>query len=200
MTESDTGESIDLPRSSELVSANNSKLLIVDMQEKLLPAIPVADKVTARCRMLIQGAQTLQVPVYATEQYPKGLGSTVTAIAELLQDIPEKQRFSCAEVLNWGSAANQDDDRQKIVVAGIEAHVCVQQTVLDLLAYGFLVFVVADAVASRGKLDWQIALQRMQGSGAVLTTSEAVLFEWCEKAGTPEFKEISRLIKESSSP
>lgn len=181
-------------RSSELLSRTDSKLLIVDVQEKLLPSIAVADRMIDNCRLLIQGAQILEVPVYATEQYPKGLGSTTAALADLLNEIPGKLRFSCAEVLNWGSAAEQADDRQKVVVAGIEAHVCVLQTVLDLIAQGFQVFVPADAIASRHKLDWQVALDRMSLSGAVVTTSESVLFEWCEVAGTPEFKQISKLI------
>jgi isochorismate hydrolase len=96
--------------------------------------------------------------------------------------------------LNWGTAAELPDERDQIVVAGIECHVCVQHTVLDLLSHGFRVFIPADAVASRHKLDWKIALDRMSTSGATVTTTESVLFEWCEAAGTPEFKEISRLI------
>ena len=95
---------------------------------------------------------------------------------------------------NWGSASIQEDDRDKIVVAGIECHVCVQQTVLDLMAYGFRVFVPADAVASRHKFDWEIALRRMSDSGATITTTESVLLEWSEIAGTDEFKLISNLI------
>ncbi len=181
-------------RSPELLSAGNSRLLIVDMQQKLLPLIPVAERTIRNCRRLIEGAGVLSVPVFATEQYPKGLGGTVPELAELLAGIPSKVRFSCTEVLNWGSAAEQEDDRDQIVVAGIECHVCIQQTVLDLLADGYRVFVPADAVASRHKLDWRMALDRMSASGATLTTTESVLFEWCEVAGTPEFKEISRLI------
>src|SRR6185295_2288401 len=100
------------------------------------------------------------------------------------------------EVLEWGTAAEQADNRYQVVVAGMEAHVCVQQTVLDLLSSGFQVFVPADAVSSRGELDWKIALDRMAGNGATIVTTESVLFEWCEVSGTPEFKQISQLIKE----
>ncbi len=181
-------------RSNELLSRRDSKLLIVDVQVKLLPLIPVTEQLVANCRRLILGAEILDVPVYATEQYPKGLGRTVDDLAELLDDIPEKQRFSCAEVLAWGTAAAQHDDRDKVVVAGIEAHVCVLQTVLDLISQGFHVYVPADAVASRHRFDWKIALRRMSDSGAVVTTTESVLFEWSEVAGTPEFKQISKLI------
>ncbi len=183
-------------RSSELLSQTDSKLLIVDVQEKLLSSIPVVDRMIGNCRRLIQGAQILQIPVYATEQYPKGLGTTTQTLAELLDDILEKLRFSCSEALNWGSAGEQADDRHKVVVAGIEAHVCVQQTVLDLIARGFQVYVPADAIASRYKLDWQVALDRMSLCGAVVTTTESILFEWCEVAGTPEFRQISKLITE----
>jgi isochorismate hydrolase len=186
-------------RSHELVSRSESRLLIVDVQEKLVPSIANSERMLANCRQLIRGAAILNVPVFATEQYPKGLGHTVPVLAELLASIPEKQRFSCSEVLNWGLAAEQADNRFQIVVAGIEAHVCVLQTVLDLLAAGFQVFVVADAISSRDEFDWQIALNRMSDSGATIVTTESVLFEWCEVSGTPEFKQISQLIKDKAS-
>lgn len=184
-------------RSHELLSRTVSKLLIVDVQEKLVPLIFNAERMIGNCRRLLQGAKILEVPVFATEQYPKGLGATVGPLKELCNSIPEKLRFSCAEVLNWGTAAEQTDNRFQIVVAGIESHVCVLQTVFDLLAAGFQVFVPADAIASRGELDWKIALDRMSNGGAVITTTESVLFEWCERSGTPEFKQISQLIKEA---
>src|SRR5438552_5232048 len=111
----------------------------------------------ANCRMLIQGAKVLGVPVFASEQYPKGLGGTVPELAELLEKPAQKQRFSCVQVLDWGVAAGQPDDRFQVVVAGIEAHVCVLQTVLDLLGSGFQVYVAADAVSSRNEFDRKIA-------------------------------------------
>jgi nicotinamidase-related amidase len=181
-------------RSHELLDRDASRLLIVDVQEKLLPLIAVRDRLVHNCRRLIQGAQLLGVPVFATEQYPKGLGPTAPELAELLDSIPDKRRFSCAEVLDWGNAADETVDRDQVVVAGIEAHVCVLQTALDLISQGFRVYVPADAVASRGKFDWQIALERLRDSGAVLTTTESALFEWCETSTAPEFKQISRLI------
>lgn len=187
-------------RSVDLLSRDDSRLLIVDMQEKLMPAIPVAQQVIANCVTLVKAARLLGPPVFATEQYPRGLGGTVTPLAELLGELPDKVRFSCTEVLDWSTAAESEDfalrDRHKVVVAGIEAHVCVLQTVLDLMAAGYHVYVPADAVASRHKLDWRVALDRMAAHGAVITTTESVLFEWCELAGSAEFKEISRLVKE----
>lgn len=179
-------------RSRELLSRDDSRLLIVDVQEKFVPVIPVAEQLITNCRKLIQGAQILGVPVAATEQYPRGLGATVPELAELLPERPEKLRFSCAECLNWAAAGN--DDRSKVVVAGIETHVCILQTALDLMAMGYEVYLPVDALASRHKHDWRFALERMANSGAVVTTTEAVLFEWCEVAGTDEFKQISRLV------
>jgi nicotinamidase-related amidase len=184
----------ELPHSHELLSRAESRLLIVDMQEKILPVIDGHEGVTANCLKLIEAAQILDVPATATEQYPKGLGPTTAEIAQRLPDRPEKVEFSCLNCLDWNTASSDPEGRFKVVVAGIEAHVCVQQTVLDLLSHGFRVFVAADAVSSRKSLDREIALQRMAASGAVITTTESVLFEWCERAGTAEFKEISRLV------
>jgi len=183
--------------SNELLSSGRCKLLIVDVQEKLVPAIPVADRLIFECSRLIRAARIFDIPVFATEQYPRGLGGMVPELSQLLDDCPEKVRFSCAEVLNWGSAAEQDDERYQVLVAGMEAHVCVLQTVLDLLSQGFMVYVAADAVASRKKLDWKIALRRMEASGAVILTAESAMFEWCGTAGTDRFKQISRIVQET---
>jgi len=185
-------------RHPELLSKARSRLLIVDVQERLTPHIPRAAETIANCVKLVRGAEILDVPAVATEQYPKGLGATVPELAMLFPERLEKQRFSCAEVLNWGTGAEREDDRDQIIVAGIESHVCVLQTAFDLLAAGFQVFVPADAVASRRELDWKFALRRISDAGAIVTTTESVLFEWAETSATPEFKQISRLIKQSS--
>ena len=179
-------------RNSELFSHRHSRLLLIDLQEKLVPVIADRENLLARCRLLAQGAQILGVPIHATEQYPKGLGATLPEIAEFVVERPAKVRFSCSECLGWGPPA--PEDRFQIVVAGIETHVCVQQTVLDLLALGYQVQVPVDAVSSRHDLDREVAIRRMELSGATITTAEAVLFEWCEVAGTPEFKAISKLV------
>lgn len=183
-------------RSSELLSRHDCRLLIVDVQEKLVPLLWQGDRIVANCRKLIEGAKILGVPVSATEQYPKGLGRTVPELARLLAPPIEKLRFSCGEALDWGTAAEQPDGRHQVVVAGIETHVCVMQTVLDLLTAGYQVFVPADALSSRSELDWDVALRRMAGNGATIVTTESVLFEWCEVSGSPEFKQISTLIKQ----
>lgn len=184
-------------RSHELLSRETSRLLIIDMQEKLLPSIPVHEQLLANQSRLIAAATLFGVPICVTEQYPRGLGPTASELRNQLpgHTFAEKLRFSAAECLGWGTAAESSEARHQVVVAGIETHVCVLQTVLDLLAGGFQVFVVADAVGSRAKLNWQIALRRLSAGGAIVTSTESVLFEWCEVAGTPEFKQISQLIK-----
>lgn len=181
-------------RSSELLSASTSRLLIVDMQDKLLAAMKESDHVTGNCVKLVRGAEILGVPVGATEQYPQGLGGTNETIARLIPQRPEKMRFSCSEVVEWAGQGTSPDHPHQIVLAGIEAHVCVLQTAFDLLTSGFEVFVVADAVTSRNRTDYEFGLKRMSDSGIHLVTTEMVLFEWCEVAGTDEFKKISRII------
>jgi nicotinamidase-related amidase len=185
-----------LPRSPLLMSRDDTALLVVDIQDKLLPLIPDEARIVWNTRRLVDAARILELPVGATEQYPQGLGPTRAELAERLGEIPSKLTFSCggcALVFEQFAAQN----RHKILVTGIEAHVCVQQTALDLLANGYHVYVAVDAVGSRNALDQQTALQRMDSAGVTLTTTEAALFEWCEVAGTPEFKEISRLVRET---
>ena len=185
-----------LTRSPELMGREDTSLLVVDMQAKLLPLIVGHERLVWNVRRLIDGAKILGVPLAATEQYPKGLGPTTPELAASLGTIPAKLAFSaaeCAEIFTtW-----RDKGIWKILVCGIETHVCVGQTVHDLLGEGFRVFVAADAVGARGLVDHEIALRRMDSSGATLTTTEAALFEWCERAGTPEFKQVSALVRES---
>ncbi len=184
-------------RSPELLHRASSRLLIVDVQEKLVAALreSTRERLVSNCRFLIEGARLFGVPVTATEQYPQGLGSTVASLAELISERPAKKRFSGVECLGWPTAASASDDRFQIVVAGMETHVCVMQTVLDLLAAGYQTTVVADAVGARGDLDHHTALERMANGGATISTAEAVLFEWCESAEVPEFKRLSALVK-----
>ncbi len=184
-----------LPRSPELMSAGDTGLLVVDVQEKLLGAIGGHQQVAWNCRRLLDGAKVLGLPVVATEQYPQGLGPTVPELAERLGEVPSKLTFSCGGCPGVFKDL-QERGIQKLAVCGIEAHVCVQQTVLDLLAGGWRVYVAVDAVGSRFEIDYRTALSRMDSAGAALTTTEAALFEWCAAAGTPQFKQISRLVRE----
>ncbi len=185
-----------LRRSPELLSRTESALLIVDVQEKLLGLISGWRRVVWNIGRLIDGAQLLGVPCTATEQYPQGLGPSHPDVAARLPERPSKQRFSC---VGCGSIPEQWAERglTKIVVAGIETHVCILQTVLDLLSEGFRVYVVADAVGARHPVDHEIALRRMDSQGAILTTCESVLFEWCESSAAVEFKQVSQLIRQT---
>jgi nicotinamidase-related amidase len=183
------------PRSPELMSRNDTALLVVDMQEKLLRLIAGHERVIWNTRRLIDGAKALGVPVAATEQYPQGLGPTTPELAKMLGAVPAKLMFSCRECQPLLTELQQRGIG-KILVCGIEAHVCVQQTVLDLLADGYRVYLALDAIGARHEIDYTTALRRMESSGATLTTTEAALFEWCQVAGTPEFKQISALVRE----
>lgn len=184
-----------LPRSPELMSADDTGLLVVDVQEKLIGLISGHQRIVWNIRRLLDGAKALGVATAATEQYPQGLGGTVVELAQRLEEIPGKTSFSCGacpEIFErW-----QRRGITRVLVAGIEAHVCVQQTVFDLLASGRRVYVAVDAIGARYDVDYQFALRRMDSAGATLTTTEAALFEWCQRSGTPQFKEISRLVKE----
>jgi nicotinamidase-related amidase len=185
-----------LARSPELMSPADTSLLVVDVQEKLMRLIPGAATIVWNIRRLLDGARILQVPVLASEQYPQGLGPTVPQLAGLIGNIPGKVAFSClgcAEV----AAALDSDERPKVLLAGIEAHVCIQQTALDLLWAGHRVYLAVDAIGARFARDYEIALRRMESSGVTLTTTEAALFEWCQAAGTSQFKQISALVRES---
>ncbi|HOA52268.1 MAG TPA: hydrolase, partial [Thermogutta sp.] len=175
---------------------DNTALLVIDVQERLIPHITDHKRIVWNIRRLIDAATILGVRVVGTEQYPKGLGPTVPVLAERLGTLPEKLMFSCRECWNLFNELKAQGMRN-LLVTGIETHVCVQQTVLDFLAQGWGVYVAADAVGSRHRIDYEIALRRMEVSGAVLTTTEAALFEWCVRAGTDQFKKISRLVQES---
>ncbi len=177
------------------MSRGDTALVVIDVQEKLAPAIADSGRVVWNVRRLIDGAKLLGLPVVATEQYPQGLGPTLPELAGRLGEIPSKLTFSaggCPEVFH----DLEGRGIHKLLVCGMEAHVCVEQTVLDLLGQGWRVYVAVDAVGSRREIDYRTALARMDASGATLTTTEAALFEWCQVAGTPEFKQISRLVRE----
>jgi nicotinamidase-related amidase len=177
------------------MSAADTGLLVIDVQDKLLAKIPDADALVRNVAFLIDGARLLGLTVQATEQYPKGLGPTVPSLAERLPERLDKVAFSCAAVPaiveGFRAAA-----RPKVVLAGMETHVCVQQTALDLLALNFRVYVPEDAVASRYRVDHDRALRRLEQAGAIITTTEAAVFEWVGGAGAPKFKEVSRLVQE----
>lgn len=186
----------DIIRFKNLLNREKTCLLIIDLQEKILKVMDSPEEVLSNTLKLIKGVQILNVPVFITEQYPKGLGPTITEISELLssQAPVQKLTFSCSGAGDLLSVLKSKNIEQ-VIVCGIESHVCVQQSVLDLLANGFQVNLAADAVASRKKKDYDFALRRMEKHGAEITTTEAILFELLNVCGTDEFKQVSKIIK-----
>jgi len=183
-------------RSVELLAQSDSVLVVVDFQQKFVPTLNNATRLIWNIRRLIDGAQLLQVPTLGTEQYPQGLGQTVPELRDDAITWHKKSTYSCCGCATFFDALVQLN-RPKVVVCGIEAHVCVTQTVLDLLSMGYRVFVPVDAVGSRNTLDYKTAIRRLDSSGATLTTVESVIFEWCGDSANPAFKAVSALIKQS---
>jgi len=179
-----------------LIDRDRSALLIVDVQEKLAPVMTDPRRVIHNCSLLLRAAQRLSIPALVTEQYPRGIGPTVVDLREWIPvgGLVEKTHFSCAAepvVLDRIHALG----RPQLVIAGTEAHICVLQTALGLKAVGFEVFVVADACASRRAENEALAMARLGHEGVGVVGVEMALFEWLHKAGTPEFKELSALIR-----
>lgn len=174
-----------------LIDADNSALLVIDVQERLLPAIDGGQTCVDNVLWLLRVARRIGVPVLACEQYPQGLGPTHPAVAaELPADcMAEKVHFSAVA---GGCHGLGQEGPDQYVVCGTEAHVCVMQTVLDLVAAGKRVFVVEEAVGSRRASDKALALARMRDAGATVVSREMVAFEWLRQAATPLFREISR--------
>ena len=172
--------------------APTSLLCVVDIQERLLPAIPAGPQVLSMAGRLADAAALLGVRSVLTEQYPKGLGPTPPELTAKLPPALPKITFSCCGSDAFTAALT--DDIESVLLCGLETHVCIQQTALDLLARGLTVFIAVDAVASRHTLDHEIALRRLESSGAILTTTEAALFEWCRSAEHPQFQAVRRLV------
>jgi nicotinamidase-related amidase len=175
--------------------ADTTALLIVDVQERLLPAMHENASILESTRRLAAAAGVLGVPVLVTEQYPAGLGPTCAQLRECLPNVPpiEKTRFSACVPATTQRLT--EIARPHILVAGIEAHVCVQQTVLDLLRMGYMPYLCADATGSRRPSDRDVAIERMRQAGAVVTTTESVIFELTGEAGTELFKCILKIVK-----
>jgi nicotinamidase-related amidase len=183
-----------MPHATQM-SAADTGLLVIDVQEKLLPLIPDAKAVVRNAAFLVDAAKLLGMTVQATEQYPRGLGPTVPDLASRLPHRPEKTAFSSCAVAEVVETFHREA-RPKVVLAGLETHVCVLNTALDLLALDFRVYLAIDAVGARYRVDHDTALRRLERAGAVLTTSEGCVFEWVGGAGHPRFKDVSRLVQE----
>jgi nicotinamidase-related amidase len=176
-----------------LLNKDDSILLLVDVQEKLTPPVLNKEIFLARCEWLLKLATKMGVPIMVSEQYPKGLGSTLEQFKPYYskQECIEKIHFSCMQEPNYTQKLREFNKSQLIVI-GIEAHVCVLQTAMDLKGEGFEIYIVVDAVSSRSELDLKYALKRMKQEGIHLVTAEMVFFEWLRQAGTPEFKALSK--------
>lgn len=177
--------------SRRVLDRERTAVVVVDVQEAFRPAVLDFESVAHNSGVLVEGAQTLNLPVIVTEQYPRGLGKTVPEVAEKLDGLEtlEKTVFSAAEAEGFDLQG-----RDQALVCGIETHVCVSQTVHDLLERGVEVHVAADAVTSRSEQNRRLGLEKMEHSGAVITSVETALFELLGRAGTEEFKTIQKLI------
>ena len=166
--------------------------LVVDYQEKLVPVMKEQELLIYHSQILLQGLKILDVPMIITQQYTRGLGTTVQDITAAVgtEEYVEKISFSAFE-----NVKDQIAGKRFVIVCGIESHICVLQTVIDLAAAGYIPVVVEDCISSRKKHDKKIAIERMSMEGAVITTSESILFELLREAGTETSKKIQRLIK-----
>jgi len=181
--------------SPPLLKPQDSVLLVVDFQDKLLPAVHEHEACVAAAAKMIEAAKMLAVPIILTEQYPAGLGRTCATIAKAVGDaaVHEKVRFSgCVESVTKRLTELR---RENVLVIGIEAHVCVQQSVLELLHLGYRAYVCADAITSRRVLDRDMAIARMRQAGAIITTTESLIFELLGEAGGERFKQVLRIVK-----
>jgi nicotinamidase-related amidase len=178
------------------IKKENTIGVVIDIQSRLYPIIQGNEEITRNNRILIRGLQVLNIPIVVTQQYTKGLGETIPEIAEVLGEYEhiEKMAFSCCDEPRF----NEDlalASKMYVIVTGIEAHVCVMQTVNDLIRQGYIPVVVEDCIGSRKPNDKQMAVERMRQAGAIITTYESILFELLKYSGTPKFKEISKLVK-----
>lgn len=176
-----------------LISQDQSLLVLIDVQEKLFAKVVNSDALVSRCAWLLKLARTMGVPILASEQYPKGLGATIDSLAHYVapEECISKVHFSCMQEPNYIKHLHQLNKKQLLLI-GIEAHVCVLQSALEMKEAGFEVFVVVDAVSSRNAEDAKYGLKRMKQEGITLVTAEMVFFEWVRQAGTPEFKALSQ--------
>lgn len=180
------------------LEAEQCALIVVDIQEKLLPPIWEKERMVRNSQLLIRLAGILKIPALATTQYMKGLGNTIPEISSLLPDTPtvDKLMFSC-----FGSEAfcsllkRLPGQRTTVLLCGMETHICVMQTALGALREGYLVHVAADAVSSRVELNWRIGLQRMRDAGCVISSTEMIMYELLRSSGSPAFRELLPYLK-----
>lgn len=178
------------------IKLEESIAMIVDYQEKLMPSIHNHEQVIAKIAQLLTGLKTVGCPVIFTQQYTKGLGMTVPELVETQEEFHylEKVTYSCLDTEEIKEELRKQN-KKTVILAGVEAHICVMQTARDLIDQGYQVCIVTDCISSRTEENRQVGIERMKQEGAYVTSVESVLFELLVKAGTPEFKTISKLIK-----
>ncbi|MBN1118397.1 MAG: hydrolase [Bacteroidales bacterium] len=178
------------------LNKENTIAVVIDMQEKLLPHMSNKEQVFNNCLKIVKGLRILSVPIIVTQQYTKGLGNTVQEINQAIGNFSyiEKLTFSCYREPSFIKILNRSSKRN-VIILGIESHVCIMQTALDLLYNNFNPVIITDSVSSRNEYDKEVSLWRMRDVGCIMTTTESILFELCRQAGTSEFKEISNLVK-----
>jgi nicotinamidase-related amidase len=174
----------------------NALLAVIDVQEKLFAAMDQQEKMVRNIGSLVRTAQRLHLPIVVTEQYPQGLGPTIPPLKELLGEVAplSKLTFSCCRTEHFWVWLTELG-KKTVILTGMEAHICILQTALDLLAAGFSVHLPIDAVCSRRKESWKVALEQLQMAGAAITCTETIAFELLREAGTEDFKVISKLFR-----
>lgn len=187
------------PKSTpQMLERNHTALIIVDLQEKLVPHIFEKERVLRNTQLLIRLAQIFGIPIVMTTQYAKGLGATVPEIASLLPNITplDKATFGCFDNEGFTQALRRlGSGINTVVLAGIESHICVTQTALGALANGYLVHVASDAISSRTEHNWRVGLNRMERSGALVSSTEMIIYELLARSDTPEFKQMLQYLK-----
>lgn len=178
-----------------ILNREDAIFMIMDIQERLVPVMDYRDEVVNNTKILIQASKEMNIPIIYTEQYPKGLGSTIAELDELIENGKRFEKTSFSAINEEVKKVLDSLGKKKIIITGMETHVCVYQTVRDLILNGYEVFVVSDGVASRTKSNYLNGLELMKNMGAVITNTETIVFDLLKKAGTPEFKIMSKLIK-----
>jgi len=183
-------------RRGSLLSREGTVLIVIDVQEKLFAKIEEKEKIAKNICRLIKFAEILGIPIILTEQYPRGLGSTIPEIRKLTSEIKpvEKIEFSCLASSTFKERLSETQARN-LILTGIEAHICISQTAIEALTNGYRVYVVSDATSSRRREDRMVAIERMRQEGAMIVTTEMLMYEILRKAGTPEFKRVLDLVK-----
>tara|TARA_Y100001968_G_scaffold324209_1_gene363104 strand:+ start:407 stop:979 length:573 start_codon:yes stop_codon:yes gene_type:complete len=181
----------------ELLKDKNTILLIIDVQEKLIPVINNKERLIFNIQKLIKASNILGLDIIYSEQNPERLGTTLTSIKEKENNnVFSKMAFSCCNCKNLMNFI-KSEGKKNVLICGVETHVCVQQTCIDLIREGYIPHIVIDAISSRKLVDHEISIRKLELSGTILTTTETAIFELCQTAERIEFKPISKLIKES---